>query len=617
MAQFTMGTIDPESTSGTELASLLTQFEGAQNTNHKGSTDPAYSVGGILWWDDAADPIWILKVYDGVGTHTPILRFNRSTNKAILPVEYGGTNGDTQETARTGLGLGDVSTRDQLEVGDYGAESIQNSDVGNKQLTIGKFADTTPNIVFGTDGNGEAVELQTSKEITPFNRVVSANSGMGSRVSYFVMGDGSIRCSGSGLYFRNGASSGIDHYFPEKLIVVHNEESPPFFTKVVCNAFSGYGLTLDNKVYSWGRNNNGQLGLGDTVDRWFAEVIQYFVDNSILISDIICGDTGYYFNETTYFITTDGEVYGCGANFYGQLGDGTTVQKETPVQAGTLTNINQLSVCPNGTHCIALNSSGSFFVWGLNNVGQLGLGDTINRSTPVENLLLINVKKVLAEGSLNTSGADPRGYTLLIDSNDEIWGTGANFYGQLGLGNNTNLEAFTKITTLPGPVLDIAAGGGSYGTSAAIVNDGGNRDLYLWGYNGYGQLGLGDSNNTNLPQKPTADFQGSVDEIKFCRSVNFHSSFVKSGNSFWACGWNGDGALSIGNTLATINTFTRVRGINGIVSEWYTNCSHDDGKFSVLYDDGRVDSSGSNKTGMLGIGITNFLNVPQLYNVKF
>lgn len=84
----------------------------------------------------------------------------------------------------------------------------------------------------------------------------------------------------------------------------------------------------------------------------------------------------------TLALKKDGTVWAWGYNFYGQLGDGTTAHRDTPVQVENLENITSISA--GSSHSLALKSDGTVWAWGRNNHDQLGDGTTENRHAPVQ-----------------------------------------------------------------------------------------------------------------------------------------------------------------------------------------------------------------------------------------
>lgn len=82
MSQYDFGTIDPETTSGTALASLIGSFRDAINSCHKGSSRPSYASEGMLWVKDSANP-WVLYFWNGT-EDIPLAAFNSTTHELSI-----------------------------------------------------------------------------------------------------------------------------------------------------------------------------------------------------------------------------------------------------------------------------------------------------------------------------------------------------------------------------------------------------------------------------------------------------------------------------------------------------------------------------------------------------
>src|SRR5207249_5167588 len=114
-------------------------------------------------------------------------------------------------------------------------------------------------------------------------------------------------------------------------------------------------------------------------------------------------------------------VWAWGYNAWGQIGDGTTTQRATPVQVNGLPNV--VAVAGSWYHSVALKSDGTVWAWGYNGSGQLGDGTTTQRLTPVQVSGLSGVIAISAGQS----------FTLALRSDGTVWGWGANGSGQLGV----------------------------------------------------------------------------------------------------------------------------------------------------------------------------------------
>ena len=127
-------------------------------------------------------------------------------------------------------------------------------------------------------------------------------------------------------------------------------------------------------------------------------------------------------------------------------------------------------------HSLILKNDGTLWGCGLNNCGQLGLGDTTNKTTFTQiTTNADNIKEVYCGGN----------HTLILKNDGTLWGTGRNDYGQLGLGDTTNRTTFTQLITNTNDIKSVYYGG--YHTFI-LENDG---TLWSTGHNGDGQLGLG------------------------------------------------------------------------------------------------------------------------------
>jgi hypothetical protein len=177
----------------------------------------------------------------------------------------------------------------------------------------------------------------------------------------------------------------------------------------------------------------------------------------------------------------DTTVWVAGYNAYGQLGDGTTTQRETPVQVPNLTNV--VAVAAGTYHALALKSDDLVWAWGYNGSGQLGDGTTTNRLTPVQVQNLTNVKAIASSATAN--------HSLALKRDGTVWAWGNNQYGQLGDGTTTQRNTPVQVQNLTN-VKAIAAG---QGHSLALKTDG---TVRAWGYNQGGDLGDGTTANNRL-----------------------------------------------------------------------------------------------------------------------
>jgi alpha-tubulin suppressor-like RCC1 family protein len=249
---------------------------------------------------------------------------------------------------------------------------------------------------------------------------------------------------------------------------------------IACGNGHTVALKTDGSLWTWGRNNFGQLGVNNINGRT-TPVTTLLGGNNW--KSIACG--GFH----TIALKTDGSLWTWGYNAYGQLGVNNTTSRSTPVTT-LLGGNNWKSIAGGFYHTIALKTDGSLWTWGRNSYGQLGVNNTTSRSTPVTTLLGGNNWKSIAGGDF---------HIIALKTDGSLWTWGNNFSGQLGVNNTTDRS--TPVTTLLGGNnwKSIACGG--YHT-VALKTDG---SLWTWGNNSSGQLGV---NNTTSRSTPVTTLLG-------------------------------------------------------------------------------------------------------------
>jgi hypothetical protein len=160
-------------------------------------------------------------------------------------------------------------------------------------------------------------------------------------------------------------------------------------TQIAGGQLNSLALRSDGTVMAWGADGAGQLGDGTTTDRTTPVTVPGLTG----VTQIAAGG-GF-----GLAVRSDGSVMAWGNNYYGQLGDGTTTIRTTPVTVPGLTNVARVSAGFN--HSVALRSDGTVMGWGFNLYGQLGDGTTTDRTTPVTVPGLSSVTQISA-GSNHT-----------------------------------------------------------------------------------------------------------------------------------------------------------------------------------------------------------------------
>ena len=225
-------------------------------------------------------------------------------------------------------------------------------------------------------------------------------------------------------------------------------------------------------LWVWGGNNRGQLGDGTTIDR---SIPVQTIDNITDWQEIIVG------SAFMAGLTKSGRIWCWGENTYGQLGDnssGQAASKSSPVQTITFAT-NWTKISAGSSFLGAIKDDGSLWMWGNNNYGQLGDGSRLDKSSPVQTTAFgTDWASVSCPKTVDTTG-----YAAGIKTDNTIWLWGNNYFGQLGDNTTVHKSSPVQTVTFATNWSKVALG---HGHVAAIKSDG---SLWTWGFNYYGQLG--------------------------------------------------------------------------------------------------------------------------------
>ena len=350
-------------------------------------------------------------------------------------------------------------------------------------------------------------------------------------------------------------------------------------------------LKADGSVWSWGSNNNGNLGNPSIVGASNVPVPVIGLGSG---SGVVALTAGGNF---TLARKADGTVWGWGTNNNGQLGIGNNINQPVPVQVkgpgavGVLSNIVALSAPPaaGGVFALALSADGTLWAWGNNSSGQLGDGTTTDRNTPVQ------VKGVGGSGVLNDVAAIDAGggannlhaLAMQIDGTVLAWGSNSN--GQLG-------TADTRASAVPVQVSGLGRGSGvaavsaGTGLSLALKADGA---VLAWGDNSSGQLGDGTFSGHATP----AAVAGMMEIRSISTQIlSHHSLAIRTDGVVVAWGNNDNGQLGTGDTANQL-VAVAVPNLSDVIAT-AVGASHS----VALTADGTVWAWADNSSGQLGIG---------------
>jgi len=277
----------------------------------------------------------------------------------------------------------------------------------------------------GQLGDGSIIASNIPRQVTSLNLVGITAVAAGSAHSVAVRYDGTVWAWGSNSNGQLGNNTIVDSTTPIQVLGVGGTG----FMGVAKGIAAGHDHTvvhaLDNTVWAWGSNGNGQLGNNTTTDSHTP--IQVTAAGGVVA--IAAGD---YHTAVLRKEVVDFKVWCWGKNSEGQLGDGTIVDHKTPVEVKDLTKVTTIAAGSN--HTVAVLNDGTVRAWGGNGSGQLGNGTVVSSSIPVTVSGLGSVLGIAA-GNANT---------VALSLDNSVWSWGKNDFGQLGDGSITSSDVPVK-----------------------------------------------------------------------------------------------------------------------------------------------------------------------------
>ena len=250
--------------------------------------------------------------------------------------------------------------------------------------------------------------------------------------------------------------------------------------------------TTDNLIYSIGYNTQGQLGIGNVTQQNSWAQVAYF--NATVGADIVDIQTGSYYyappsggeHHWTAVFTASGNIYTCGNNAYGQLGDGTLTTRSTFAQVSLTKPVKKMI---RGYNCIYVIFTDNLYArWGSNEYGQLGNGTTTTSSTPIYSAAGDTALDVFI---CSRSGAYGPWCEVFIKKSLGIYVCGYNGNGTMGTGittGNVSTQTLIYINENPVDLVDVLITGFSTVTSCLFFSN--SNEVFVCGQNVESELGV-------------------------------------------------------------------------------------------------------------------------------
>ena len=301
------------------------------------------------------------------------------------------------------------------------------------------------------------------------NSIVAISAGEGHNLA--LRSDGTAWAWGWNGLGQLGNGTTNDAYTPVQVVGVSN---------IVAISGRGYhclALKSDGTVWGWGWNSSGQVGNGTN-------------NSSVLVPTQVLGLNHPAAISAAYTISlalmSNGTVRVWGTDRKGEMGQGTTgVWSYSPIAVPGLSNV--VSVSADFQEPEALKSDGTIWMWGWNNLGQLGIGTATDTNIPMQVLNLTNMIFAGATGDRNNCA---------IRADHTVWTWGRNYNGQLGIGTADQDQHAVPVQVPSFGHGDVVLVQTPDWHSLALESDG---TLWSWGANDHGQLGNGTTNDAWSP----------------------------------------------------------------------------------------------------------------------
>ncbi|MCB1394792.1 MAG: chromosome condensation regulator RCC1 [Rhodobacter sp.] len=253
---------------------------------------------------------------------------------------------------------------------------------------------------------------------------------------------------------------------------------------IVAGNYHTCAIADEGRVFCWGANHDGQIG----VESIFLQLVPRRVRGLGRFNQAIAAGASH-----SCAIDRFGRILCWGDNYFGQLGDGTNEDRRSATVVSAMGTRNR-AISASGHFTCAINRREALFCWGANRSNQLLNGTGIGSNVPVNANLQRGVQAVTTGGNRFES-YNAKGYVCVLDRNRALFCWGLNNMGQLGIGNDDDTTEPTRVDALGRDVRMVVGTMGGWHTCAV----GRSGRLLCWGLNWHGQLGDGTEELSTVP----------------------------------------------------------------------------------------------------------------------
>ncbi len=436
------------------------------------------------------------------------------------------------------------------------------------------------------------VYVRNNENTANLSSIVQISSGLH---SMFLENTGKVITCGDNSYGQLGISNYTNRTLPinvnintnnttlyqgqksyiEYPLASYNTIANRHIIQVSCGAWCTFFLENTGKVLVSGENYKKTLGIAENIDLVIFPKYVRNSDNTGFLNNIVSITTS---PVASFFFENSGQLLACGKNTTGELGLGNyniTIYPQyvrNPENNGNLSNIIQVATAWNyydvvnlTSHTLFLENTNRVLACGINNRGQLGIGDYNDKNLPVyvknpdNNGELSNITQISAGGW----------FSMFVNSSNRVLSCGDNNYGQLGLGkqntdlNNSNLPSYVRNVDNNGLLENITKISSGVLNTLFLQNTG---CVFACGGNYLGQLGIGNYDYQTLPvYVRNYNNTDNISNIVEVLSGYWDDSFLlENTGKVFAFGENYSGELGIALNSQGITLPRYVKNVDGI-----------------------------------------------------